>query len=803
MKPPKINPRKFTKEDIGKNVNSGSSLISFTIRIKLIIAILITSLVPLCALFYFLDEKIEDKLMEINKSRLISLREEKKLQIEGYFHQINNQIATFSQNHMIAFAMKEFSEAFLKVESEADEYLDSKKEKKLLQRYEYQLKNTLGSDEDSINRWLPKKNSSKILQSLYISNNPNPIGKKHKLDFASDSSSYTTIHKKYHPTIRDFLERFGYYDIFLAEPKTGHIVYSVFKEVDFSTSLLNGPYAETAIGRVFQAALNSSKPDAVFFEDFEPYEPSYNAPAAFISSPIFENGVQIGVLIFQAPIDRINSVMTSGKAWQRVGLGNSGEVYLVGPDYKMRNDSRFLIQDPSQYFEALKSLNVDRDILEKSRKLNTSIGLNLINTKGTSAALKGETGFDIFGDYRNIPVLSAYGPVAIMELNWAILAEIDLEEALEARNKIRWWALNFLAVLIVALAVVTGVLSKIFSRPIVDLAEAAKEVSKGNTKVSVRSKSRDEIGNLARCFNEMVGNIKKAIEHQVDAIASTAATLKNSTGDISSAVNQQALVSAQQSSSVSEITVTLEELARNSGQIARNSHAVVDASEKSLLESEKGMEALRALKDQMEVITSDNTNSINVVLDLGIKSKEIGKVMGIIDNVANQTKLIAFNASIEASGAGYAGTRFGVVAVEIRKLAENVTKSTDEIRSTIQEIQETVQRLVIASENGGKRVEEVAHLAESTFTQLETLVWGARLANDAAEKISESIQKQEESTAQVVSAIKEIETGILKNSDTATKTNEIVAGLSNLAKELTRLVEELRKAENKPNEPFS
>jgi methyl-accepting chemotaxis protein len=265
MEPSKTKPEKPKNKDIEKNVESDSSMFSFTIRIKLILAILITSLVPLCALFYSLDQKIEDKLMEINENRLISLREEKKLQIEGYFQQINNQIATFSQDHMIAAAMKEFSQAFFKVELEMEEYLDSQKEKKLLQHYEYQLKNTLGSKKNSVNRWLPKENNSKVLQSLYISDNPNPIGKKHKLDFASDPSSYTELHKKYHPTIREYLERFGYYDIFLAEPKSGHIVYSVFKEVDFSTSLLNGPYAESAIGRVFKAALNSSKPDAVFF----------------------------------------------------------------------------------------------------------------------------------------------------------------------------------------------------------------------------------------------------------------------------------------------------------------------------------------------------------------------------------------------------------------------------------------------------------------------------------------------------------------------------------------------------------
>jgi methyl-accepting chemotaxis protein len=93
--------------------------------------------------------------------------------------------------------------------------------------------------------------------------------------------------------------------------------------------------------------------------------------------------------------------MTSEKAWNRFELGNSGKVYLVGSHFKMRNDSRFLIQEPARYFEALEELKVDLVILEKSRKLNTSIGLNLIETKGASAALKGETGFDIFGEYRN------------------------------------------------------------------------------------------------------------------------------------------------------------------------------------------------------------------------------------------------------------------------------------------------------------------------------------------------------------------------------------------------------------------
>ena len=89
------------------------------------------------------------------------------------------------------------------------------------------------------------------------------------------------------PRIRSYLEKFGFYDIFLIDNETGHIVYSVFKEVDFATSLLTGPYKETNFARAFKAASQANDKDFVKLVDFEPYYPSYNAPASFIASPIF------------------------------------------------------------------------------------------------------------------------------------------------------------------------------------------------------------------------------------------------------------------------------------------------------------------------------------------------------------------------------------------------------------------------------------------------------------------------------------------------------------------------------------
>ena len=169
------------------------------------------------------------------------------------------------------------------------------------------------------------------LQAAYITNNPNETGQKHKLDAAADGSAYSAAHKRYHPWLRHFLETKGYYDIFLFSPN-GDLVYTVFKELDYATNLVSGPYKDSGLGKVFRMARDNPKADYQAFVDFEPYAPSADAPASFIAQPILdETGALAGVIAFQMPVERINNVMKSAE-----GLGESGTAYLVGGDGLMR-----------------------------------------------------------------------------------------------------------------------------------------------------------------------------------------------------------------------------------------------------------------------------------------------------------------------------------------------------------------------------------------------------------------------------------------------------------------------------------
>jgi methyl-accepting chemotaxis protein len=144
-------------------------------------------------------------------------------------------------------------------------------------------------------------NPTEMLQDAYITNNPNPTGQKERLDYADGELTYHQLHKKYHPYFRTVLQQNQYYDIFLFD-RNGNLVYTVFKELDFATNLITGPWKDTDLGKLFRETIAAKEGEIRFF-DFAPYAPSNNVPASFIGIPVLDNnGQAMGVLAFQMPL---------------------------------------------------------------------------------------------------------------------------------------------------------------------------------------------------------------------------------------------------------------------------------------------------------------------------------------------------------------------------------------------------------------------------------------------------------------------------------------------------------------------
>lgn len=240
--------------------------------------------------------------------------------------------------------------------------------------------------------------SGATLRRLYASDNPYPPGERHRLDAADDGSRYSRAHAAVHPRMVRFLEHHGYYDLFVVAAD-GSLVYTVAKEDDFGTNLVSGPWRDTGLGRAVRAALQAEVPGFIAFTDFESYEPSAGEPASFISSPVFDpDGTRLGALAFQVPTERLQAILQF-----TAGMGRTGETYLVGADYLMRSDSRFS---------------------DASTILSTRV-----ETDAARRALSGETGAGAIDDYRDVSVLSAFGPMRFEGVTWALIAEIDEQEA--------------------------------------------------------------------------------------------------------------------------------------------------------------------------------------------------------------------------------------------------------------------------------------------------------------------------------------------------------------------------------------
>jgi hypothetical protein len=276
-----------------------------------------------------------------------------------------------------------------------------------------------------------------VLQYLYISNNRHPVGKKHLLDDPGDGSDYSRSHALYHPILRNFLEKFGYYDIFLIDAVTGDMLYSVFKEVDFATNLSRGIYKSTNFGKVVKKAIESIDKNFVQLIDFETYDPSYHAPASFIACPIYEGDEKTGILVFQMPINKINQILTGNNNWREDGLGETGETFIVGSDYKFRSISRELIESPTAHLSSLKKLKYDEKVIQQIKKMETNILLEEIKLGSVTKALNGMTGTQMERNNLQIELLSSFAPLDIQDVHWIIMSTMKEDEASMQINSLR------------------------------------------------------------------------------------------------------------------------------------------------------------------------------------------------------------------------------------------------------------------------------------------------------------------------------------------------------------------------------
>ncbi|MBL9076344.1 MAG: methyl-accepting chemotaxis protein [Planctomycetes bacterium] len=779
------------------------------LRTKLTTLLLLCGIAPMTisvSLAWFSGKDTTEKLVaEASDALRVAAEDELKGQVAGrgrhvrsYFETIEQHARSMAVDEGIWEAMQAFRTGFAEFATAAA--ADPAKQATLQQQLASYYRNDFAAEyrrqndgkAPAIDAMLASADELMVAaQHYYVQSNPHPLGQKHRLDSATDGTSYATAHAKYHPWLREFQQTFGYYDVFLIDA-SGRVVYSVFKELDFGTSLTNGPWRDTSLGDLF-SKLQTTPNGGYAFSDFACYAPSYEAPAAFLGSPVSHGTERAGYIAFQMPIDRINAIMTKTE-----GLGETGEIVLVGPDRRMRSDSR---HEPEK-------LSVDGSF----RRPETG----KLDLPPVALAIdKGESGMQEIVDVDGGEELCVYAPLDVLGNRWCVLGKVEKGEVFaeqahmnrigqEAETSMLYWNLGLVLTTSLVVALIAWWFSRQLTAPIHGTVSALKDIAEGEGDLTRRLDENrpDELGELGKWFNRFLSRLQETIKNlgqKAQGVTSASTQLMATAASLATGADRTKAQSTQVAAAAEQMTANMNSVSTSSDAMAgtlRTVAAAVEQMTASIGEVAKSADGAARVATQAADLTRTSNEKISL---LGAAANEIGRVIETIQDIAEQTNLLALNATIEAARAGEAGKGFSVVANEVKDLARQTAEATQDIRQRIERIQSSTQESVDAIVAIDKVIAQVSAASQSIATSVgEQRTATQEIAQNLAantrtvEVVNRNVAECVTTSQEISRSIQEVDQNARSTASGADETEQAGKGLGSLAHELQEIVLQFR-----------
>ncbi|GAA2002569.1 adenylate/guanylate cyclase domain-containing protein [Microbacterium ulmi] len=440
-------------------------------------------------------------LRAIAFDRLVEIRENRSREVAQMFATIENAVRLGAMNETSRQAAVAFTEGFAALE---DQPLDAAASARLDAYYRdsfaTRLSQATGETVDG-STFEPRDAAARYLQAHYVV--PYATWEEAiRTDDAGDGSAWTAAHAKYHDFFRAMTELQDFEDVLMIDT-SGDVVYTAYKGIDLGTNLLDGPYRLSNLADGYREAMSRNIVGEVVLEDFAAYSPSLGTPAGWAVTPIEADGRIIGALAIELPIDRINEVMTVGGEWELNGLGETGETYLVGQDETMRSISRELSDDPATYEASAVAAGLSPAAAALSVRNGDTLLLQTVSGEPVARAFAGESSTQLSRDYLGRESLTAFAPLGVDGLNWAIIAQETSAEALIPVEDFTRNLILSTAGMIIFVCLLSLVLAQIFVRPLRRLKTAARRIAAGEEGVQVDAGSSDELADVATAFNDM------------------------------------------------------------------------------------------------------------------------------------------------------------------------------------------------------------------------------------------------------------------------------------------------------------
>ncbi len=481
-----------------------------------------------------------------------------------------------------------------------------------------------------------------------------------------------------------YIDQYGYYDLFLIHPE-GQVFYSVCREADFGTNMVNGKYADSGLGQLTREVLQSKE---YALADFSPYAPSNGEPAAFIAQPLVKDGDVDLVVALQLSLDSINDIMM-----QRDGMGETGETYLVGPDLLMRSDSYL---DPENHSVMASFANP---------------ATGKVDTEAARQALDGKTEAKIITDYNGSRVLSAYTPVDLGDVRWGLLAEIDQAEAFAAINalKVAMGIIGIVgtaAIIFLALTIARSISGPI-NRIIAGLRDGAEQVSEAAGQVSSSSQS------LAQGNSEQAAAIEETSSslEEMTSMTQGSATSANEAKELAGQTRQQA---NQGSASMQRMSKAIDDIKKSSDETAKIIKTIDEiAFQTNLLALNAAVEAARAgdAGKGFAVVAEEVRNLAQRSAEAARDTAEL-----IEGSVTNATNGVEINQEV-----GQALQSITELATQVDDLVAQIAGASSEQAQGIQQINQAVTQMDEVTQQNAANAEESASASEELSSQAEQL----------------------------------------------------------------------------------
>ncbi|MCE5181325.1 MAG: methyl-accepting chemotaxis protein [Betaproteobacteria bacterium] len=367
-------------------------------------------------------------------------------------------------------------------------------------------------------------------------------------------------------------------------------------------------------------------------------------------------------------------------------------------------------------------------------------------------------------------------------------AKNEYERALAIGKTIRMVSVASIVVGLLLTILIGFVITRSVSRGVSILADAAKKLSDGDLTARANLMTEDELGEVAQAFNKMAGDFSSiigAIRNSTDQVTCAAETQSSTAEQISSLANSQ----MEQATSVAAAIEGLNTMVR---EVAEKVQSISVAADGASTMADKGHSVVNAAVEGIQAISVTVSESAAMMGSLSSHSDQIGQIVKVIKDIADQTNLLALNAAIEAARAGEQGRGFAVVADEVRKLAERTTSATSEISIMIGAIQSEISSAVSTMERGGEQVEQgvaMAHLADEAIDQITV---GVKHVVEMIQQVAHATREESETTSTVAAQIERIAQMARESSETIGQTAQACHGIQSMTHSLQSEVARFR-----------